>query len=107
VSVPAFERLRRDLGQRYWLIAASGERFPAELHAAVPGVPINARHSCYAARFALPPGVRLPQAIYTVQAGDDEWNLLLVPVGPCEGRALLEAVLHCPIPQASAGQSHA
>lgn len=111
MSVPAFERLRADLGRHYGLAAPSGERFAAELHTAAAGVPMSPDYCCYAARFALPPGVQLPQALYmyTVHAGADAWSLLLTPVGPCsDGRALLEAVFHYPIPlQASAGQTRA
>lgn len=107
-SVPSLERLRAALGQTFSLTAQTGERFAAELHAAIPGVPMNERHCCYSAQFALPPGLHLPQAVYSVQAHDDAWSLLLVPVRPADdGRALLEAIFHYPLPQASAGQSRA
>lgn len=108
MSVPSLERLRAALGQSFSLTAETGERFAAELLAAVSGVPMNERHCCYSAQFALPAGVQLAQAVYSVQLHDDAWSLLLVPVRPCvDGRAVLEAVFHYPLPQASVGQSRA
>jgi hypothetical protein len=108
MSVPTLERLRADLGQTYWLAAPTGERIAGEVRAAHAGTPMNERYCCYSAQFALPRGMQLPQALYAVEAGADAWQLLLVPVGAgADGRALLEAVFHYPLPQASAGQSHA
>lgn len=106
MNLPSLERLRDEIGQTYWLTAPTGVRIAGELRGARAGVPMNERYCCYSAHFALPPGVQLPQALYTVQCGDESWSLLLVPVGPgADGRALLEAVFHYPYPQASAGQS--
>jgi hypothetical protein len=108
MSVPTLDRLRADLGQTYWLTLPSGERIAGEVRAARAGVPMNEQHCCYSAQLALPPGVQLPQAVYEVHAEADAWHLLLVPVRPgADGRAVLEAVFHYPLPQASAGQSHA
>jgi hypothetical protein len=108
MSVPSLDRLRADLGQHYWLTTPSGERIAGEVRAAQPGVPMNQRYCCYSAQFALPPGVQLPQAVYPVQRDADTWHLLLVPVGAAaDGRAVLEAVFHYPLPQTSAGQSPA
>lgn len=106
-SVPTLEQLLADHHKTFWLTAPTGERVAAELHTATSGVPLNERYCCYSALFALPPGVQAAQAVYAVQSEADTWSLLLTPVAPrSDGRALLEAVFHYPIPQVSAGQTH-
>lgn len=105
-GMPGLERLRADLGASYRLTAPSGECVTAQLHTVEPGVPMSPKYCCYCACFALPHGVQWPQAVYTVQANTDAWDLLLAPVGRCgDGRVLLEAVFHHLLPQASAGQT--
>jgi hypothetical protein len=104
LSVPSFERLRAELGGSFRLVATSGEAFTATLQAATPGVPMSPHYCCYAALFALLPGVHLPQAVYRVESGPDAWPLLLTPARPgSDGHALLEAVFHYPTPQTHAG----
>jgi len=103
MKLPTLDRLSRDVGSTYLLLGSWGCQVSAELRSASPGVPMNKRHCCYAAEFALPPGVQLPQSSCTLIAGDDTWSgLLLTPIGPDEdGRQLMQTVLHYPIPQAS------
>ncbi|NKI96182.1 hypothetical protein [Rhizobacter sp. SG703] len=107
MSVPSLARLQAGAAEPFWLVGPSGERCPARLHAALPGVPVNTQHCCYAARFALPPGVRALQALYRVESHGDAWDLLLTPLAPlADGSGVLEAVFHYRI-QADAGQSSA
>lgn len=107
MSMPTLLRLQAGAASPFWLTAPGGERWAARLHAAMPGIPMNAHHCCYLAQFALPLGVHAPQALYRVQSEDDAWDLLLTPLRPLDdGTALLEAVFHYRI-EAGAGQSSA
>lgn len=104
MAIPSFERLQSDVGRVY---AFSGEwdgLVEAELRYVRLGVPMNSRHSCYSAQFALPAGLGMAQATCTVSAGTDQWHHLLVtPTGPDEdGRQLIQMVFHCAKPPAPA-----
>ncbi|MBW8830000.1 MAG: hypothetical protein JF606_11295 [Burkholderiales bacterium] len=101
MNLPSLERLSCDVGREHALLAGDREPVAVELRSATKGVPMNARHCCYAAEFALPAGVRFEQANYTLVAGDDTWpDLLMTPIGPDEdGRQLMQVVFHYPIPQ--------
>lgn len=103
MSIPSFERLRRDIGCTYLLSGPWQGELPAELVAADEGVPMNRRYTCYHAEFALPLSVRLPQVSCTVRAGDDAWqHILLTPGRPTDdGRQRMHTTFHCEIPQAS------
>ena len=104
MNLPSLERLSRDLGLEYVLIARDRGPAAVELRSATKGVPMNERHCCYAAEFALPAGVRFEQANYTLVAGEDTWpDLLMTPIGPDEdGRQLMQIVFHYPILQTTA-----
>jgi hypothetical protein len=98
-AIPSLERLRAVACDRFWLVDARGRRWPALLHRAQSGVAMNTRYCCYSAQFAMPDGVQLPQDVYELLAAEtgERWSLLLAPVGPRaeDGRALMEAVIHC------------
>lgn len=96
-QMPNFERLRADIGRSYVLDdTAAGGSVTVELVDARRGVPMNRLYACHSAEFALPPGVRLAQAVFDVWAGEECWpGLLLTPVGPGEdGRQRLQMVFH-------------
>jgi hypothetical protein len=102
MTIPSLDRLRSDIGKTYLLSGPWAGQIPAEVKATAEGMPMTPRHCCYSATLALPIGVQLPQATCIVTAGQDEWLLLLTPVGPGEdGRQSMQMVLHYPIPQAA------
>lgn len=104
MTIPSFERLQSDVGQTYVLSGEWEGQVVAELRYVSPGVPMNSRYCCYSAKFALPEGLGMNQAVCTVTAGGDQWHHLLVtPMGPDEdGRQLMQMVFHYPIVQARA-----
>ena len=101
MSIPNFERLQSDIGRVYALSGEWDGQVQAELRYVRLGVPMNSRHSCYSAHFALPAGLGMVQTTCTVSAGADQWHHLLVtPTGPDEdGRQLVQMVFHCAKPQ--------
>lgn len=106
MTIPSFERLQADIGRLYVFSGEWEGHVEAELRYVTRGVPMNSRHCCYSAKFALPEGLGMSQATCTVSAEDDRWHHLLVtPMGPDDdGRQLIQMVFHYPIAQA---QEHA
>jgi hypothetical protein len=101
-SVPSLNRLRGDIGKTYLLSGPWDGPIAAEVRTADEGVPMNSSYCCYSAKLALPSEVWLPQLTCTVTAGQDEWFLLLTPLGPgSDGRQLMQMVFHCLLPQAA------
>jgi hypothetical protein len=97
MSMPDKATLEAALNQQFQLRAPTGETFNAELVKVGDGMALNKRYVCYAAEFALPEGLKLPQETYEITnaANDSAWSLLLVPIIPGDdGRALLEAIFH-------------
>lgn len=109
MSIPSFERLESDVGRLYVFSGEWEGHVEAELRYVRRGVPMNARHCCYSAKFALPAGIGMSQATCTVSAGADSWDHLLVtPMGPDDdGRQLIQMVFHYPIVQAQAAAAPA
>ncbi len=93
--MPTFEVLQSLLAQSFTLRDMEGRETPAELIDVYKGIAMNSRYHCYSAQFALPENLDLPQAVYAVCNGSQEWALLLAPVMPGEdGRGRMEAVFH-------------
>jgi hypothetical protein len=92
-GIPSLARLRADRGLTYQLTDSGGDRLAAELRHVREGRAMGRRYQCYAAQLALPRPAA--QDVYTVRSGDDEWALLLTPIGPDEdGQPLMEALFH-------------
>ncbi len=72
------------------------EHLPVELLEVREGAALNASYDCYAATFALPLGVSLPQSVFRMIGPDRrEWLLMMTPVMPePDGRNALEMVIH-------------
>lgn len=102
MTIPSFERLQSDIGRVYAFSGAWDGQVEAELRYVRLGVPMNSRHCCYSAKFALPAGLGMAQATCTVSAGAEQWHHLLVtPIGPDDdGRQLIQMVFHHAKPQA-------
>lgn len=93
--MPSFARLQTRLHTTFAVRNAEGFGAEVEMIDVYEGIAMNARYQCYSAQFALPLGLQLPQAVYAVHDGQDEWPLLLTPVMPGEdGRSRMEAVFH-------------
>jgi hypothetical protein len=93
--MPTFEELHALLNHGFTLRDGAGLEISAELIDVYRGIGMNVRYESYAAQFALPEGVSLPQAVYVVSNGGREWPLLITPVMPGEdGRDRMEAVFH-------------
>ena len=103
MAIPSMERLQSDIGRLYTFSGEWNGQVEAELRSVRLGVPMNSRHCCYTAQFALPPGLGMVQATCTVSAGADQWHHLLVtPMGPDEdGRQLIQMIFHCAKPSAT------
>lgn len=94
-KIPTFAELQAQMNAGFSLHNADGLGTGAELVDVYEGIAMNARYVCYSMQLALPPGVNLPQAVYAVHNGREEWPLLLTPVMRGEdGRARMEAVFH-------------
>ncbi len=94
-SMPSYARLQARMNTTFAVRNAEGFGVEVEMTDVYEGIAMNARYQCYSAQFALPLGLQLPQAVYAVHDGQDEWPLLLTPVMPGEdGRSRMEAVFH-------------
>ncbi len=106
MSIPDEERLRGDVGRTYGfgVTVWAAERISLTLAEVIEGRPMSARYRCYIACFVLPQGLALPQLSGELSAGDEVWpDLLLTPTLPdAQGRARMQAVFHCLIPQTEA-----
>ncbi|MBK5007313.1 hypothetical protein IAE33_001682 [Pseudomonas sp. S60] len=97
-KMPSYAELEGAPAEGFALQVAPGQYVQVERVALRVGVAMNADYECYAAIFALPQGVVLPQAVFrlrgpAVQA--QEWVLLMTPTQPePDGRHALEAVIH-------------
>ncbi len=95
IKMPTYADLTAQMGATFDLLSADGLGTSAVMIDAYEGIAMNSRYQSYAAQFALPHGIQLPQAVYAVHNGKEEWPLLLTPVMPGEdGRARMEAVFH-------------
>jgi len=103
-KIPSFADLQAQMNKTFALRNSDGLGTGAELIDVYEGIAMNARYACYSMQLALPPGVNLPQAVYAVHNGSEEWPLLLTPVMPGDdGRARMEAVFHVPSKTVAAG----
>jgi hypothetical protein len=96
LNIPSFERLSQEVGKSCVLLSAVQGAHVVELVAVSEGTPMNARHRCYSAEFALPFGAFLSQGLFTLTSGQDVWpDLLFTPIGPDEdGRQLMQLFFH-------------
>ncbi|WP_236185803.1 DUF6916 family protein [Pseudomonas juntendi] len=73
-----------------------GEHIAVELVDLRDGLGMSDEYECFAAIFALPQGVRLPQAVFRLTASDAcQWLVLMTPMMPLrDGRHALQMVIH-------------
>ncbi|MCE5984715.1 hypothetical protein ABE525_06960 [Pseudomonas wadenswilerensis] len=106
--IPSRDELAQAPVQGFVLWLAADQALPLTLLQVLDGTPMSARYECYSAVFALPPAVRLPQAVYRLGGpAGQQWVLLMTPTLPeADGRHTLEVVIHreCQAPpQAACG----
>jgi hypothetical protein len=94
-EVPSQAVLQKAVSQVFELQDDHGMVAEVQLLSVDEGVRMAQDYTCYAAVFALPPGMAASQGTYRVSRAADAWSLFMVPIRPdVSGRALLEAVVH-------------
>jgi len=94
-GMPSRVVLEKSVSEIFQLQDDHGTVTDVQLLAVDEGVRMTQGYTCYAAVFALPPGLAATQGTYRVSRAADAWSLFLVPIRPdASGRARLEAVFH-------------
>lgn len=94
-QMPSQADLENAVSQIFQLQDDHGAVADVQLLSVDTGVSMGADYTCYAAVFAMPPGMAATQGTYRVSRADAAWSLFMAPIRPdASGRARLEAVFH-------------